>query len=130
MKIECDLGAHPDELVGDPERLEQVFVNLLANAAAFSPEGGSVRIATELAELDAGEVVQIAVVDQGPGVARRGRRAHLRAVRAGARSLGRRLRRGGPRARDLPAHRLGARRPIEAVPGARLRAASVSRFRP
>ncbi len=69
VKIESDLGAHPDDLVGDPERLEQVFVNLLANAAAFSPEGGSVRIATELAELETGEVVQVAFADQGPGVA-------------------------------------------------------------
>jgi two-component system OmpR family sensor kinase len=68
VKVECDLGAHTDELIGDPDRLEQVFVNLLANAATFSPEGGSVRIATEVAELDAGAVVQIAVADQGPGV--------------------------------------------------------------
>jgi signal transduction histidine kinase len=45
-------------------------VNLLANAAAFSPEGAPVRVATELAELPTGSVLQIAVVDSGPGVAR------------------------------------------------------------
>jgi signal transduction histidine kinase len=69
VKLERDLSAFPDDMVGDPDRLEQVFVNLLANAATFSPEGGSVRIATEIAELGAGEVVQIAVADQGPGIA-------------------------------------------------------------
>jgi signal transduction histidine kinase len=68
VKVECELHASPDQLVGDPERLEQVFVNLLANAAAFSPEGARVHIATDLAELDEGAVVQIAIADQGPGV--------------------------------------------------------------
>lgn len=70
VKVECELGAAPDELLGDPERLEQVFVNLLANAAAFSPEGARVRIASDSAELDGGSVLQVAISDQGPGIAR------------------------------------------------------------
>jgi signal transduction histidine kinase len=69
VSVECDLGARPDALLGDPDRLEQVFVNLLANAASHSPEGGRVLISTELAELEDGTVVQIAVADQGAGVA-------------------------------------------------------------
>lgn len=68
--VECELGAHPDDLIGDPDRLEQVFVNLLANAAAFSPPGGRVSITTDLAELGEGTFVQIAISDQGPGVLR------------------------------------------------------------
>ncbi len=68
MKLELELGAAPDVLSGDPERLEQVFVNLYANAAGFSPEGGRVVVASELAELDGGTVLQVAVADQGPGV--------------------------------------------------------------
>jgi signal transduction histidine kinase len=68
VKVELELAATPDALLGDAERLEQVFVNLLANAAAFSPEGGRVRLATELAELDGGAVLQVAVTDQGPGL--------------------------------------------------------------
>jgi two-component system phosphate regulon sensor histidine kinase PhoR len=70
LSVECELEARPDTLSGDPERLEQVFVNLLANAAAFSPAGGRVQVSTGLAELGDGEVVQVAVSDQGPGVAR------------------------------------------------------------
>jgi signal transduction histidine kinase len=68
VKVELELGAVPDTLQGDPDRLEQVFVNLLANAAAFSPEGARVRLASELAELEQGSVLQIAVVDAGPGI--------------------------------------------------------------
>jgi signal transduction histidine kinase len=70
VKVELELDAEPDALLGDPERLEQVFVNLLANAASFSPEGGRVRVATEHAELGDGSVLQVAVVDDGRGVAR------------------------------------------------------------
>ena len=69
IAVECELLAEADALVGDPDRLEQVFVNLLANAAAFSPDGGRVLISADLAELDEGTVMQITVADQGPGVA-------------------------------------------------------------
>jgi len=68
IAIECELLAEPDALAGDPDRLEQVFVNLLANAASHSPEGGRVLVSTDLAELEDGSVIQIAVVDQGLGV--------------------------------------------------------------
>jgi signal transduction histidine kinase len=70
VKIECELGASPDGLLGDADRLEQVFVNLLANAAAFSPEGARVRVVSDLAELEGGPVLQVALSDEGPGVAR------------------------------------------------------------
>lgn len=70
ITVEREFSASPDALVGDPDRLEQVFVNLLANAAAFSPTGSRVRIATDLAELEGGAVLQVAVADQGPGVSR------------------------------------------------------------
>jgi signal transduction histidine kinase len=68
IAVEWELGAQPDELAGDPDRLEQVFVNLLANAAAFSPDGGRVLVTTGLAELEDGPVMQIAVSDQGAGI--------------------------------------------------------------
>ena len=70
VKLVFELAAAPDELCGDPERLEQVFVNLFANAAAFSPEGGRVQVASDLAELGDGAVLQVAIRDQGPGIPR------------------------------------------------------------
>jgi signal transduction histidine kinase/ActR/RegA family two-component response regulator len=49
---------------GDPRRLQQVFWNLLANAARFTPSGGT--IAVRVTERD-GEVL-IAVSDTGEGI--------------------------------------------------------------
>jgi PAS domain S-box-containing protein len=57
----------PDDLppiVGDGPRLVQVFVNLLANANKFGPEGTPVRIA---AQVDRNEIV-VTVDDAGTGV--------------------------------------------------------------
>ncbi|MBA4065594.1 MAG: hypothetical protein C0501_18145 [Isosphaera sp.] len=51
-------------LHADPDRLEQVLVNLLTNAAKYTPDGGRVEVA---AEADGGEVV-LTVRDNGVGV--------------------------------------------------------------
>ena len=47
----------------DQDRLERVFVNLLSNAAKFTPEGGHIRIRM----LDASDHVLVSVIDNGPG---------------------------------------------------------------
>jgi two-component system sensor histidine kinase KdpD len=49
---------------GDAQRLGQVFVNLLANAAKFGPEGSTIRIGG----LRTGSLVDVWVEDEGPGV--------------------------------------------------------------
>ena len=49
---------------GDKTRLTQVFVNLIANANKFSPEGSLLRIG---ATADASQVIAW-VEDEGPGV--------------------------------------------------------------
>ena len=51
-------------LVGDAPRLTQVFVNLLANANKFGPEGSTVSIAARLVD----GVLEANVDDAGPGV--------------------------------------------------------------
>lgn len=56
----------------DPERLEQVFTNLLSNAFKFTPEGGTVQLSLrhEAAAADgSGEHVRVTVRDSGPGMA-------------------------------------------------------------
>jgi signal transduction histidine kinase len=51
-------------LVGDAPRLTQVFVNLLANANKFGPEGSTVSIAAQLVD----GMLEATVEDAGPGV--------------------------------------------------------------
>ncbi|MBM4318668.1 MAG: response regulator [Deltaproteobacteria bacterium] len=47
----------------DPDRMERVFLNLLANAAKFTPEGGQITVRLE----DADDRVLVTVTDNGPG---------------------------------------------------------------
>ena len=49
---------------GDPERLHQVFANLLDNAARHSPPGGTVTLSAE----QRGECLLFAVSDEGDGI--------------------------------------------------------------
>ena len=51
-------------LQGDATRLTQVFVNLIANASKFAPEGTPVRVGARVA----GEEIQAWVEDSGPGL--------------------------------------------------------------
>ncbi len=48
----------------DRERLEQVLINLLANAARYTPRGGRIRVGAE----SDGKTVRIGVEDNGPGI--------------------------------------------------------------
>lgn len=59
-----DQGIPP--LMIDPERLQQVVTNVLANAVKFSPNGGMVQV--ELRRAD--RFVEIVVVDHGIGIKR------------------------------------------------------------
>ncbi|WP_428156188.1 response regulator [Brevundimonas sp.] len=51
-------------VMGDVDRLVQVVVNLLSNAAKFSPESGTV----EVAVMPEARIVRLSVRDHGPGV--------------------------------------------------------------
>jgi len=52
----------------DPDKIRQVFINLLSNAFKFTPEGGKVII--EARNSDSGDFVEVCVKDTGVGIAK------------------------------------------------------------
>jgi signal transduction histidine kinase len=64
LEVEIDRAGVDWAVRGDPQRLSQVFVNLLSNAAKFAPEGSTIRIGGRA--LDG--LVELWVEDEGPGV--------------------------------------------------------------
>jgi signal transduction histidine kinase len=64
IHLERQLAA-TGSVIGDPERLQQLFLNLFLNAADAMPDGGELRVTLEK---DDGDVV-IRVADTGAGIA-------------------------------------------------------------
>lgn len=64
LEVEIDRTGIDSAVRGDPQRLGQVFVNLLSNAAKFAPEGSTIRIG---GRQQAGQI-ELWVEDEGPGV--------------------------------------------------------------
>ena len=62
--LEVLIPDEPIHLDGDPVRLAQVFLNLLNNAARYTPEAGRIRVSCEK---DGGQVV-VSVADSGVGI--------------------------------------------------------------
>ncbi|MCI4663156.1 MAG: sensor histidine kinase [Neomegalonema sp.] len=56
------------KLSGLEERLAQVFLNLLDNAASFSPAGGAISMRLSKSKLEGADAWLIEVMDEGPGV--------------------------------------------------------------
>lgn len=63
--IEASLDQAVGTVVGDAERLQQVFWNLLTNAIKFTPKGGSVKLKLERV----GSSAVISIEDTGEGIA-------------------------------------------------------------
>ncbi len=56
----------PVEIVGDGDRIVQILSNLMANAVAWAPPGGTIRVSSQVS----GDAVLVEVADSGPGVPR------------------------------------------------------------
>ncbi len=65
-RLIVDVAPDLPTIVGDPDRLVQVVINLISNAVKFTPEGSITIVAWHEAAADA---VQVAVSDTGIGIA-------------------------------------------------------------
>jgi CheY-like chemotaxis protein len=66
LQLTVRLGAHRAFARGDAARLQQVFWNVLRNAAHFTPPGGRIAVATRTDQA-AGQII-ITVTDSGAGI--------------------------------------------------------------
>jgi signal transduction histidine kinase len=60
-----DVSLH---LMADADKIVQVLVNVLKNAMEASPPGGQVEIATHVDKTARESMIEISVIDQGPGI--------------------------------------------------------------
>jgi len=66
IQVDLRLPSRPVAVRGDPSRLQQVIMNLMTNAATYSPPGGRI----ELRLTADGERAQLEVADHGMGIER------------------------------------------------------------
>ena len=64
VTLECETLGENTMVMGDANRLRQVFINLLANSFKFTPSGGSIKVRAEGFE----DRVVISVADSGIGI--------------------------------------------------------------
>jgi two-component system sensor histidine kinase ChvG len=68
-RIELDIGDRALVVPGLEDRLGQVFRNIIANAASFSPPGGTIRIsAHQRRQPGQRDMIEITFDDEGPGI--------------------------------------------------------------
>jgi CheY-like chemotaxis protein/two-component sensor histidine kinase len=64
VRLVTDLDPSACQVMGDPNRLQQVIWNLLSNAVKFTPRGGQVQVALKRVNSH----VEVSVIDTGVGI--------------------------------------------------------------
>ncbi len=64
ITVRLDCTSDDATVIGDERRLKQVMINLIRNAIAFTPEGGTIT----LRAIPKDGIITISVVDTGPGI--------------------------------------------------------------
>lgn len=68
VRLEEQVGTTNPSCLADPFALGQVFRNILENALAVSPQGGTITASCDETQFDGKPALQIAFRDQGPGL--------------------------------------------------------------
>jgi signal transduction histidine kinase len=66
IRVEVQIPPETPPVLGDPERMDQVLLNLLGNAIKFSASKRNIRISVEHTQND--HTVHFAIADKGPGI--------------------------------------------------------------
>jgi signal transduction histidine kinase len=64
VRIRTHVADAADQIVADPDRIEQVIENLFANALRHTPDGGTVELTADVAD----DYVVMSVIDSGAGI--------------------------------------------------------------
>lgn len=64
LSLTAHIGGRPLSVIADQDRIEQVLLNIIANAVKFSPEGGKIDVKLRRS----GAFAHILVSDEGPGI--------------------------------------------------------------
>lgn len=65
LKLEAEIADDLPTLAIDPQRIEQVLLNILDNACRYTPPGGTIRLSARTENSS----VHVSVRDEGPGIA-------------------------------------------------------------
>lgn len=60
----CNIPESLPNISADPQNMDEVFINLINNAIKYTPEGGTIKIVSEVA----GDYVKITISDTGYGI--------------------------------------------------------------
>ncbi|WP_437276536.1 response regulator [Sorangium sp. So ce375] len=64
IRLELSVGSAGEQVMGDPNRLQQIVWNLLSNAMKFTPQGGQVKLSLRRE----GSYAHLSVSDTGAGI--------------------------------------------------------------
>ncbi|ACZ49467.1 sensor histidine kinase [Anaplasma centrale str. Israel] len=65
VELKKEMPEEPVVMLADPKRMKQVIINILSNSVKFTPEGGLVKLCTEIR----GEQLVVEISDTGIGIA-------------------------------------------------------------
>jgi two-component system phosphate regulon sensor histidine kinase PhoR len=70
IKLEQEVSADLPPLLGDPDRLQQLLINLVDNALKYTPAGGKITLRASVVDHDheASRQIEITVTDTGTGI--------------------------------------------------------------